>query len=154
TVVLASASVVAGPALAVPGKRPPKPSTLWRQYPLGTTPLTGTTPTNPVRPPALPPGMIPPPARSTGFPVAVVLGAGAGLVAAAGLAAVLVRSRRDEEERALDVSLETIANAAARLESRRRARGIEAGRRAWDNWTSATRRRAVSDQLDQRVEPE
>jgi hypothetical protein len=171
-VALAAATVDAPAA----GEKPaPKPGVLWQEYPLGDKRLTGTTATRPA--PTLPAtkrgggqtSVLTPPDRSqprstdgssgsAGLPIgSVALGAAGAVLALAFVTFLYVRSRRRRvdvyAEAAVAGPLATITLAATRLESRRRARGVEHRLPAWDKSTTKTRRRAaVTDQLDERVE--
>jgi hypothetical protein len=159
---LASAVTLAAGAPAKqpkPNQPPPKPGALWRQYPLGSQPLTGTAPTTTLILPGgagrLPTPSATNPSRSTGLLVsAFVLGAGALVLGAAGLVAARAYARRgSQSETAIATSLATVERAAARLEDRRRARGIEEQPLAWDKYTSTREKgTAMTDQLDEGVE--
>jgi hypothetical protein len=159
---LASAVTLAAGAPAKqpkPNQPPPKPGALWRQYPLGSQPLTGTAPTTtltlPGGPGRLPTPSATSPSKSTGLLVsAFVLGAAVLVLGAAGLVAARAYARRGSRSaEPITSSLATVERAAARLYNRRKARGIEAQPLAWDKFISTRERgKAMTDQLEEGVE--
>jgi hypothetical protein len=161
---LVSSVALAAAPVAAAAKPPPKPGRLWNQFPLGTQQLTGKTPTLPARTPTVPTGVIgrpettaTTPSRPSGLSASllVALGAAVLLLGVAALVVVRVYPRQDgpltEEE--FTTSLSTIEDAAARLESRRQARGFEAQPFTWHNFTSTQERgTGMTDQLAEGVE--
>jgi hypothetical protein len=141
-VVLAAAVSTAS---AADGTKPPRPSVLWQQYPLGTKRLTGPTTTTRTGAPAgaarVTPTVLPAAPASSGsslLPIVLAaFGTGAAVLALAGLAALYSRSRRVvHTEAALAGALASITLAATGLEGRRRARGLEERLPVWDTFKS------------------
>jgi len=165
---LVTAVALAGATTPAPAAKPPpkpKPGQLWNKFPLGKQQPKGTTPAKRVptrttpRPSHKDPRPAPTatsPSRSSGLPDTwtLVLVAAVLLLGVEALIVMRVYRREDgPSEEEVRTSLVTIKDAAARLESRRKARGVEEQHSKWHNFILRRKRGAgMTDQLEESVE--